>query len=326
MSHAIAKAAKPAARMMANRVHRFGPPEVLVYEEIETPDPGPSQVLIRVLAGGVGPWDAWVRAGKSAVPQPLPLIPGSDVAGVVAATGHDVSGLQPGDQVFGVTNARFTGGYAEYAVAEAGMIAVKPPSLGFVEAAAAPVVAVTAAQMLFDHGGLGPGQTVLIHGAGGSVGACAVQLALRAGARVIATTFPSDIDYLQSLGATDVIDASRTAFEEEVRDVDLVLDTIGGAVLDKSLRIVRPGGVLVSSVASPDQELAQKRGIRAVFFLVSVTRDRLSSLADLMARDLLHVRVGAVLPLAQARKAHEMLEGGPRPAGKIVLRHVDPRC
>ena len=308
--------------MRANRVHRFGPPEVIEVQEIERPVPGPGEALVRVQAASVGPWDGWIRAGKSVLPQPLPLTPGSDIAGVVEATGACVTSVRPGDEVFGVTNARFTGGYAEYAVASAGMIARKPRRLAFEAAAAAPVVAVTALQMLFDHARVASGQTVLVHGGGGSVGACAVQLAREAGARVIATTPARDVDYVRSLGAAEVLDADRVAFDQVVGGVDAVLDTLGGEVLRKSFGVVKPGGAVVSAVSPPDPGEAKRRGIRASFMLAAVTTVQLWRVSVLMDTGELKVRVGAVLPLTEGRRAHEMLEGvRVRPPGKIVLRN-----
>ena len=156
--------------MKANRIHLYGPPEVIVFEEAEMPVPRFGEVLVKVAASGAGPWDCWVRAGSSVLPQPLPLTLGSDLAGVVEAVGPSVVAFKPGDEVFGVTNARFTGANAEYAVASTAMIAMKPRKLTYLYAASMPVVAVTAWQMLFDHGELASGQTVLVHGAGGNVG------------------------------------------------------------------------------------------------------------------------------------------------------------
>ena len=156
--------------MLAWRVHKFGPPEAMILESVPRPDPSPGEVLVDVHAAGVGPWDGWIRAGKSALPQPLPLTLGSDLSGTVAAVGSGISELAIGDQVFGVTNTQFLGAYAEYAVASAGMLAKKPASLSYVEAASVPVVAVTAWQGLFEHARLEAGQTVVIHGAAGNVG------------------------------------------------------------------------------------------------------------------------------------------------------------
>jgi NADPH:quinone reductase-like Zn-dependent oxidoreductase len=179
--------------MMAWRVHEFGPPNVMRFERVLRPNPGPGEVLVKVEAAGVGPWDGWIRAGKSALPQPLPLTLGSDLSGEIVAVGPGVSDLRVGDQVYGVTNPRFIGAYAEYALAFAAMVSRKPTSLTYIEAASVPVIAVTAWQALFDQAQLTAGQTVVIHGAAGNVGAYAVQLARRAGVRTIATAATDDI-------------------------------------------------------------------------------------------------------------------------------------
>src|SRR5262245_36363052 len=157
--------------MMAWRIHEFGPPSVMRFEEVPQPKPGPGEVLVRVEAAGVGPWDSLIRTGKSAEPLPLPLTLGSDLSGDIAAVGPDVADRGVGDPVYGITNSHFVGAYAEYAVASAAMVSTKPASLTYIEAASVPVVAVTAWQGLLDLGELKPGQTLLIHGGAGSVGA-----------------------------------------------------------------------------------------------------------------------------------------------------------
>lgn len=305
--------------MKAVRVHRFGGINAIEYEEVAVPAPGPGQVLVRVRAAGVGPWDAWVREGKSALPQPLPLTLGSDLSGVVEGVGPGVEEFHPGDEVFGVTNARFTGAQAEYAVAEAGMLARKPRRLTHLEAASSPVVASTAWQMVWDHGAVGPAKVVLVHGAAGNVGAYAVQLAKRAGARVFATVRPGDADRVRALGADRVIDADAGRFEEAAGRVDVVLDTLGGAMQTRSWDVLAPGGILVSSVSQPDQQEAARRGLRGLFFLVAVTTAGLGRIADLFDAGRLLANVGEVLPLAEARRAHAMLAGLPHKPGKIVL-------
>jgi len=189
-----------------------------------------------VEAAGVGPWDGWIRAGKSALPQPLPLTPGSDLSGEVMAVGPGVSDLRVGDQVYGVTNPQFTGAYAEYALASAAMLSKKPASLTHIEAASVPVTAVTAWQALFDEAQLKAGQTVLIHGAAGNVGAYAVQLARGAGVRTIATAAADDTAFVQSLGADIVIDYHTRRFENEVRDADAVIDLVGGETQERSFK------------------------------------------------------------------------------------------
>jgi NADPH:quinone reductase-like Zn-dependent oxidoreductase len=306
--------------MMAWRVHEFGPPSVMRFEQAPRPTPNPGEVLVKVEAIGVGPWDGWIRAGKSALPQSLPLTPGSDLSGEVVAVGREASGLRVRDQIYGVTNPQFTGAYAEYALASASMTAKKPNSLTYVEAASVPVVAVTASQALFDQAQLKAGQTVLIHGAAGNVGGYAVQLARRAAVRIIATAGTDDISAVRDLGANTVIDFQTHPFEKEVREVDAVIDLVGGETQERSFQVLRRGGKLISAVSRPDQNLAQRHGVQAAFFLVDVKAKYLADIAALIDRGELKTHVGVVLPLAHAREAHLMLEGRlPRPQGKIVL-------
>ncbi len=305
--------------MVAARVSAYGGIEAVDVMRIAVPNPGPGQVLVEVHAAGVGPWDAWVRSGKSTLPQPLPLTLGADLSGVVVALGPGVSGFAPGDAVFGVTNPRFVGAQAEYAVAEAGMLARKSPSIGFVEAAAIPVVAVTAWSALFDHGKLQLGQRVVIHGAAGNVGGYAVQMAKRAGAYVIGTGLGRDVAAIRKLGADEAVDVEAGPFVATVKYADLVIDTVGGVTQTASFDVVVPGGRLVSSVSEPDAALARARHVHAVFFLVQVTRARLEAIAGMLDRRQLKVSVGDVLPLAEVRTAHEMLAGKAHRPGKIVL-------
>lgn len=306
--------------MMAWRVHEFGPPSVMTFERVPRPAPAAGEVLVKVQAVGVGPWDGWIRAGKSALPQPLPLTLGSDLSGEIIDVGLGVSDLSVGDQVYGVTNPQFTGAYAEYALASATMISKKPSSLTHIEAASVPVIAVTAWQALFDQGQLKAGQTVVIHGAAGNVGAYAVQLARRAGLRIIATAAKGDIPFLLDLGADAVIDFHTQRFEELVPEADAVIDLVGGETQQRSFQVLRRGGKLISAVSNPDQHLAHTYGVEAAFFLVNVTSQYLGEIAGLIDRGELKTRVGAVLPLSDARQAHLMLERvRPQPKGKIVL-------
>ena len=255
------------------------------------------------------------------MPQPLPLTLGSDLSGEIVAVGPGVSDLCVGDHVYGVTNPRFVGAYAEYALALAGMVSRKPTSLSYIEAASVPVIAVTAWQALFDQAQLKPGQTVIIHGAAGNVGSYAVQLSRRAGMRTIATAAADDVPLVRNLGANTVIDYRIQRFEEEVRDADAVIDLVGGETQERSVQVLRPGGKLISAVSRPDQHLAESRGVEATFFLVNVTSQYLAEIASLIDGGELRTRVGAVLPLADAREAHFMLERiRPQPKGKIVLR------
>jgi len=306
--------------MMAWRVHEFGSPDVMKFERVPRPEPGPGEVLVKVEAAGVGPWDGWIRSGKSALPQPLPLTLGSDLSGEIVAMGSGVSELRVGDQVYGVTNPQFVGAYAEYALASAGMVSNKPTSLTHVEASSVPVVAVTAWQALFDHAQLKAGQTVVIHGAAGNVGSYAVQLARHAGLQTIATASTGDISAVRNLGANTVIDYRTQRFEEEVQNADAVIDLVGGETQDRSFQVLRRGGKLISAVFRPDQDLAKRYGVEATFFLVDVTSQYLAKIARFIDDRKLRTNVGAVLPLADAREAHLMLERvRPPPKGKIVL-------
>jgi NADPH:quinone reductase-like Zn-dependent oxidoreductase len=306
--------------MKACRVHRFGPPEVITLDDVAQPAASDGEVLVLVHAAGVGPWDAWIREGKSALPQPLPLTLGSDLSGIVAAVGPNVTEFKAGDSVFGVTNRQFTGAYAEFALASATMITKKPARLGDIDAASVPVVAVTAWQALFDHARLARGQSVLIHGAAGNVGRFAVQLARRAGLRTVATATGDDAAYVQSLGADTVIDF-RSTREARVGRVDAVIDLVGGETQARSFVVLKCGGILVSTVSQPDVNAAKRHGTRGLFFLVDVNTASLARIAEMIDSGLLKTNVGAVLPLADARVAHEMIEGvRPHPRGKIVLR------
>lgn len=305
--------------MRAVRIHRFGGLDAIVCEEVPQPVPVEGQVLVRVKAAGVGPWDAWVRAGKSAIPQPLPLTLGSDLSGVIEKVGPEADNFRPGDEIFGVTNTTFTGACAEYAVAEAAMIAPKPKRIGHIEAASVPVVAITARQMVFDYGKADDTKRVLVLGGAGNVGAYAVQFAKKTGAEVIATAFERDVDYVRSLHADRVIDIQTERFENKVKNIDVVIDTVGGEMLDRSFEVLNRGGVLVSSVTLPDQEKAALLRVRAIFFLVRVTREGLIEIAGLIDTGRLATNVGEVLSLDQARTAHEMLAGRRHRRGKIVL-------
>jgi len=304
--------------MKAARVLRFGPPSVITNDDLPRPEPVAGQLLVHVKAAGVGNWDSLIREGKVKL-QPLPLILGSELSGIVVAIGADVSGFKLADEVYGATNEQFSGAYAEYALSLARMMAQKPKTLNFIEAASAPIVTVTAWQMLFDYAHVTAGQTVLIHGAAGNVGAYAVQLAKQAGLHVVATASSAHLDYVGGLGAERVVDYKKERFEESLTGVDVVLDTVGGGIQQRSLRVLKPGGILVS-VVSPVPEATQKRyGVRAAYFYVDVTTARLNKIAELFDSGKLVADVGTVLPLEEARTAHEMLGGTPHRRGKIVL-------
>jgi NADPH:quinone reductase-like Zn-dependent oxidoreductase len=304
--------------MKAARIHNFGGPEVIIIADMPVPVPASGEVLVRVAAAGVGPWDALIREGKSKVSPPPPLTLGSDLSGVVEAVGPGVTGFKNGDEIYGVTNPQFCGANAEYAIAFANMITLKPLSITDIEAASVPVVAVTAWQMLFDYAHAERGQTVMILGAAGNVGAYAVQLAARAGLHVIAVVREKEIDYVRSLGAEIALDSQIGIFEDSLPPFDLLIDTVGGETRERSLAALKPGGILVSVVSTDPKP--SRPDVRTVFFYVEVTARRLNTLSKLFNSAELQPRIGSVLPLREVRTAHLMLAGAPHERGKIVLR------
>lgn len=301
--------------MKAVRIHRFGSPDEILLEDLPVPSPGKDEVLVRVAAAGVAPWDAIIREGRSQVsPQP-PLTLGSDLSGIIEAVGPEVTAFAIGDEVYGVTNPQFCGAQAEYAVASAAMIAPKPLSLNHLEAASAPVIAVTAWQMLFEYASAKSGDTILITGAAGNVGRYAVQLALQAGIHVVAVARSHDEPLLRALGVETVIESSTSA---PLPQVDSILDIVGGTTVQRCAGALKPGGKIVS-VASK-QPLPQASGIQSIFFYAEVTTERLRILSTLFENGKISARVGSVLPLSDARLAHQMLAGAPHKPGKILLQ------
>lgn len=310
--------------MKAVRIHSYGGPDVLVYEDAPRPEPGEGEVLIRVQAAGVNPIDSKVREGqmKGMVAHKLPLILGWDVAGVVEAVGPGVTNLQTGSPVYGSLDMTRDGGYAEYALGRASGVALKPATLNPFQAAAVPVVALTAWQALFEVAGLTAGQTVLVHGAGGGVGSFAVQFARWKGARVIATASAHDRDRLQELGADKVVDYKAVRFEDAVQNVDVVLDTIGGDTQERSWGVLKKGGVLVSTVSPPSSETAAAHAVRGELVFVQPNAGQLAEIAGLIDAGKVKLMVETVLPLADAHQAHDSSQSGHK-RGKIVLRVVD---
>lgn len=266
--------------MKAVRIHAYGGPDVMAYEDAPVPTPGEGEVLVRVAAAAFNPFDARVRAGemKEFMPVTFPYTLGLDLAGTVAAIGPKVTDFAPGQAVYGLGE----GAFAEYALAPAATIAPQPQGLSPVEAASVPVAAITAWQGLFDQGGLQAGQTVLIHGAAGGVGIFAVQLAKWKGANVIATASGASVVFVQKLGADQVIDYTVARFEDEVRDVDVVFDLIGGDTQTRSLGVLKPGGILISVVHPPSPDEAKAHGVRALFFGMKASSALLKQIGDLL--------------------------------------------
>lgn len=305
--------------MKATRLHVRGGPEALVYEEAPQPHPKAGEVLVRVHAAAVTPTELmWVPTWKTRTGEdrPFPIILGHEFSGVIAAVGASVTDWAEGDPVYGLNDWFEDGAQAEYCVAPAAPLAPKPRSLDHVQAAVVPISALTAWQALFERASLRTGQRVLIHGAAGSVGSFAVQLARWRGVHVIGTASAHNLEFVRELGADEVIDYRATRFEDIVRDIDAVLDTVGGETLNRSWGVLKSGGKLVTIAAQ--SEGTQDPAVRDAFFIVEANRSQLGEIARLI--DGGHVRpiLEEVFPLAQARQAYERAQrGGNR--GKVVF-------
>jgi len=308
--------------MKAIRIHNYGGPEVLQYEEAPRPKvAAATEVLIRVHAAGVNPIDWKVREGymKDFWPHEFPLILGWDLSGVVEKIGTGVSHFKKGDEVYSVPDASRDGAYAEYIVVRESELALKPKSLHHVRAAAVPLAAVTAWQALFDAGQLKRGQRVLIHGGSGGVGHVAVQLAKWKGAHVLATASTKNQELLRELGVDEPIDYTKQKFEDVARDVDLVLDLIGGETQERSWSVLKKGGSLLSLVQPPSVEKAKALGVRAAFVAGHPSGAQLAEIAKIIDSGQLAPVIDRILPLSEVRRAHELSQSG-HTHGKIVLR------
>ncbi|MBW5422544.1 zinc-binding dehydrogenase [Streptomyces sp. BG9H] len=310
-------------KMRAVSPRAWGAPENLVPVEVDRPEPGLTEILVRVHAAGVNPVDWKTRAeGAFGTWGDTPIL-GYDVSGVVEEVGPGVTLYSPGDEVFGMP--RFpeqAGGYAEYVVAPARRFAPKPAGIDHVQAAALPLAALTAWQGLVETAGLRAGQRVLIHAAAGGVGHLAVQIARARGAYVIGTAREEKHAFLRGLGADEVVDYARVDFTEAISDVDIVLDGVGGEYGTRSLEVLRPGGHLVTLPdpgGLPDADLARERGVHAGWTVVEPDRLGLLEIARLVDEGKLRAEIDTVLPLEDAAKAHAYGERG-RTRGKIVLQ------
>lgn len=308
--------------MQAAQIFEYGGKEALktVYDA-EKPAPGAGQVLVRVKAAGVNPFDWKVREGymQDMGKLELPATLGGDFAGVVAELGEGVSGIDVGDEVYGQAGALSGhGSYAEFTPVKAESVAPKPASLDFAAAAAVPLAGVSAYQALVVHAELQHGQKVLIQGGAGGIGTMAVQLAKHLGAHVATTVSTKDLAYAESLGADEVIDYTKQDFTQIVRDYDVVYDLVGGDTTKMSYQVLKKGGVLVSMVSRPDEALMQQYGVSMVAQFTKVTTERLTKLAGLIDQGAIQVHVDKTFPLSEAADALEYLKSG-KHHGKVVL-------
>ena len=310
--------------MKAIRIHRYGGPEVLKYEDAPRPKPQAGEVLIRVHAAGVNPIDWKVREGhmKDFWPHKFPLILGWDVSGTVEEVGPSPAAagrFKIGNQVYSLPDPTRNGAYADYIVVRESELALKPNSLHHIRAAAVPLAALTAWQSLFDTAQLQPGQRVLIHAGSGGVGHFAVQLAKWKGAYVFATASTKNQDLLRELGVDEPIDYTQQRFEDIARKIDIVLDTLGDETQERSWSVLKKGGNLISLVQPPSEEKAKEFGVRAAFVAGHPSGAQLAEIAKIIDSGELKPVIDRILPLSEVRRAHELSQSG-HTHGKIVLR------
>jgi NADPH:quinone reductase-like Zn-dependent oxidoreductase len=303
-------------------MHQYGDADVLVYEDAPLPMIDADEVLIKVHSAAINPADWQFRYGhyRDFAPRNLPLILGWDVAGIVQDIGAATTRFKSGDQVFAMADMNRDGAYAEYIAVKAEYVATAPKSLSLSEAAGVPLAALTAWQAVFDHGQVAAGQTVLVHGGCGGVGMFAVQFAHQAGAYVITTASHCNAELARSLGADRVIDYRKLDFSEHLRDVDLVVDTIGGETREKSWGVLRYNGML-AAVAMPPPETARAihHGVRAAMIAVQANGIRLQKISDMIDAGKLRVLIDRAYPLHEAAAAHRYSESR-HARGKLILR------
>jgi NADPH:quinone reductase-like Zn-dependent oxidoreductase len=303
--------------MKAIRIHQFGGADTLVLEDVPPTAIGEDQVLVRVHDAGVNPIDWKIRQGylRDLMPSNFPMTVGQDFAGEVVETGSSAKQYKAGDRVFGFAQ----GTYAEFTAAPISTISKMPESINFATAAALPTAGSTALQIMRDVVGARKGMVVLIQGAAGGVGSLASQIGKHLGARVIGTATGADIEYLKSIGVTDVIDFSHEKFEDRVKDVDAVVDLVGGDTLRRSYGVVKRGGVLATTVQPVDEVAANPAGVRAVQVIMKRKAEDLSELATLVNQGALKPRVGITMNLADAKDAQELSQAG-KTHGKVILK------
>ncbi len=306
--------------MKAVRIHEYGDASVLKYEDAPRPEINSDDVLIRVVATSVNPVDWKIREGylKGMLDLKLPFTLGLDVSGVVEEVGSDVSEFKVGDEVYSRPDIAREGTYAEYVAVRASEVARKPSNITHEEAASLPLAGITAWESLFTNGGLEAGQKVLIHGAAGGVGSLAAQFAKAKGAYVIGTASARNAEFLRGLGVDEIIDYKATYFEEKVKDVDVVFDTIGGDVQKRSWQVLKKGGILVSITDQPDQQAAEQHGVRSAYVFIGPNVPVLNEITALVEAGKVRPVVSHTFALADTAKAHEQSQTG-HTRGKIVI-------
>lgn len=313
--------------MKAVQINSYGGVDVLkVNNDVSKPVAGEGQVLVEVYAASINPFDWKLREGyaKEYIQLQFPATMGGDFAGVVVGLGEGVASFKVGDKVYGQA-AVFgggTGAFAQFLAASVGKIAFKPKNIDFLQAASLPLVGVSALQALETHIKLKNGQKVLIHGGAGGIGTIAIQLAKALGAYVATTVSTDDMAYAQSLGVDQVVDYRSQPFEDVLKEFDAVFDTVGGETTDKSFKVLKKDGIIVSMAGAPSAELAKKYGVLAIGQNTEGNRERLSRLSELVASGKIKPQVDRVFPIDEAKEAFRHLEEG-HPRGKVVLKIRD---
>ena len=304
--------------MKVAQIQKFGGPEVIELVDIEKPKPGKGQVLVKVYASSVNPFDYKLRNGAMKINFPFTM--GLDVAGVVTEVGEGVENVSVGNKVYGsaASLAGATGGFAEFAVVPTGIIAKIPNNIDFNQAAAVVLTGCSAVQALLEHLELKSGQKVLIHGGAGGIGTMAIQIAKSLGAYVATTVTGDGIEYVKKLGADEVIDYQNQQFQEIIKEYDGVYDTVGGEVFEKSFEVLKKNGVLVSMVAHDEKKLAEKYGVKVISQFTKVTTERLNILAQYIENGAIKVHIDKIYPFDNIREAFVEQEGG-HVLGKIVI-------
>ena len=305
--------------MKAVRIYQFGGPEVMQLEELPVPQYGGDEILLRVRAASVNPVDFKTRQGHfpPVGRDKLPLTLGRDVSGVVEGAGSRIRAMKRGDEIYAMLGPD-RGAFAEYAIVKMGEAAPKPTRLSHVEAATVPLAALTAWQGLLDHGLLADGQRVLIHGGAGGVGHFAIQFAKVKGATVFTTVSGRDLDFVRALGADRAIDYREERFEDVARDIDVVFDLVGGETQDRSWSVLKPGGIIVSTLGQPSQEKAAQHKVRAAGYMALPNAAQLAEIGRMIDDEKVRPVIAETFPLAEAREAEERQEHG-HVHGKIAL-------
>lgn len=303
-------------KMKAIQIKEYGDESILEYTEVERPKPKDNEILVKIHAASVNPIDWKIREGRGkALGMQLPLILGADFAGTVEEIGLEITKFKKDDEVYGKI---LVGCYAEYVIVKETELGRKPNNLDYNEAAAIPMGALTSWQAIFETAKLESGQKILIHAASGGVGSMAVQLAKAKGAYVIGTASAKNEKFVKNLGADEFVDYTKTNFEEVVKDVDVVFDTVGGATLERSYQVLKKGGFLVTIVEKPSQELAEKHSVTAQHIASQPNPKQFEEITQLIEQNKIKPYVEKVFSLSEAKEAQILSKEG-HTRGKLIL-------